>query len=184
VKDFSFLSAFLCIALLLICVAIIGCARSSDGASRIFDPSKGGLEGNWEYLVMNAFEAQFSGCTGDAAVLEGATFYQAQALAPMCLVAGRFEVLQVGDAFQVRSHEVTCSDGTPATVSGVGQIGDSLLGGQWESDSAQGIHAVQVFSGSAAGNTIAMNETRRSFSGALEGTCDITPPLTARVTVQ
>lgn len=183
-RDLSFFSAVLCVAVLLASIAVIGCAGSSESVGEILDPSKSGLEGNWEYLVMNAFEAQFSGCTGDAAVLEGATFYEAQALAPMCLVAGRFEVIQVGDAFQVRSHEVTCSDGTTATVSGVGQIGDSLLGGQWESDSAQGVHAVQVFSGSAAGHTIAMNETRRTFSGVLEGSCDLTPPLVATVTVQ
>lgn len=183
-KEFSTRSVLLCVVAVLSSIVVVGCADSNDDVGSLLDPEKSGLQGNWEYLVMNAYEARFSGCTGDAAVLEGATFYDAQGLAPMCLVAGTFEVRQVGDAFQIMSHDVTCSDGTPATVTGIGQIGDTFVGGQWDSSSAQGVSAVQVFSGSVIGNTIAMNETRRSFTGGLEGTCELTPPLIASVTVQ
>jgi len=164
------------------CLLLSGCAGSNDGA--VLDPLKSDLEGTWEYLVTNAFEATFTNCNGDAAVLEGATLYEGLSLAPICLTAVTFDVNQTGDAFDVPSHQVTCSDGATASMTGFGQIQDPDLGGQWESMSTQGVGAVQLFAGVIVGNTIELTESRRTFSGGFEGSCDLSPPLTAVVTGQ
>lgn len=150
----------------------------------MLDPEKGGLEGTWDYLVTNAFEATFTGCTGDATVLEGATLYEGLSLAPICLTAVTFDVNQTGDEFLLPPHQVTCSDGASAVMTGFGLIDDPDIGGQWESVSDQGVAAVQLFTGVIVGNTIELTESSRSFTGVFQGDCDFSPPLTALVTVQ
>ena len=145
---------------------------------------KGGLQGTWDYLVTNAFDATFTGCTADAAVLEGATFYEGLSLAPICTTAVTFDVSQTGDEFLLPPHQVICSDGASAVMTGFGLVNDSDIGGQWESVSDQGVAAVQLFTGVIVGNTIELTESSRSFSGDFQGGCDFSPPLTALVTVQ
>jgi hypothetical protein len=161
---------------------IAGCASHNDGD--VLEPAKSDLDGSWEYLVTNAYDARFSGCTGDASVLEGQTLYEGLALAPICLAAVTFEVSQAGALFELTPHEVTCSDGASATVGGSGEIHDPTIGGQWESTSSQGVAAVQEFTGTIVGQTIQLSEFRRTFSGAFAGACDLSPALTAVVTVQ
>jgi hypothetical protein len=163
------------------CLLLIGCAGSNDGD--VLDPSKNGLQGTWEYLVTNAFDARFTNCTGDAAVLEGATLYEGLSLAPICMVAVSFTANQTGDAFDVPPHTVTCSDGATASASGSGQVTDPDVGGQWESLSNQGVEAIQVFTGVISGNTIELSESSRTFSGTFQGSCEFSPALTAIVTV-
>ena len=165
----------------IVCLLLAGCAASHEG--NVLNPSTGDLQGTWEYLVTNAYDATFSGCTGDAVVLEGATLYEGLSLAPICLTAVTFDANQEGDAFDVPPHEVVCSDGASATVTGFGQIQNPGLGGQWESTSDLGVSAVQLFTGVIAGNTIQLTELRRTFSGGFEGGCDFSPPLTALITV-
>jgi hypothetical protein len=172
----------LSVALWVACLLLAGCAGSNDGDA--LDPIKGGLEGTWDYLVTNAFEATFTGCTGDATVLEGATLYEGLSLAPICMTAVTFDVNQTGDEFLLPPHQVTCSDGASAVMTGFGLIDDSEIGGQWESTSDQGVAAVQLFTGVIVGNTIELAESSRSFSGVFQGGCDFSPPLTALVTVQ
>ena len=168
--------------LVLICLFLAGCAGSNDGD--VLDPAKDGLQGTWDYLVTNAFEATFTGCTGDATVLEGATLYEGLSLAPICLTAVTFDVNQTGDEFLLPPHQVTCSDGASAVMTGFGLIDDPDIGGQWESVSDQGVAAVQLFTGVIVGNTIELTEFSRTFSGAFQGECGFAPPLTALVTVQ
>ncbi len=52
-------------------IAFAGCAGMNDGEA--LDPTTTSLQGTWEYLVINAYEAEFTGCTGDATVLERKT---------------------------------------------------------------------------------------------------------------
>ncbi len=163
-------------------IAFAGCAGMDDGEA--LDPTTTGLQGSWEYLVINAYEAEFTGCTGDATVLEGATFFEALSLAPICLAGVTLDANQDGDSFEVLSHRVTCSDGDEASVSALGAVTESGIGGQWDSASDLGVNAVQIFSGQITGNTIELTETRRIFDGDFQGACDIAPPLTAVVTVQ
>jgi hypothetical protein len=164
------------------CLLLAGCAGSNDGD--VLDPAKSELDGTWEYLVTNAYDATFTGCSGDAEVLEGRTLHEGKSVAPICLAAVSFEVSQTGEQFEVPPHPVTCSDGVGAAVSGSGSIVDPDLGGQWESMSDQGVGAVQLFTGVIVGNTIQLTETRRTFSGGFEGECDLSPPVTALVTVR
>lgn len=180
--DHPLLIARASVALWATCLLLAGCAGSNDGD--VLDPMKGGLEGTWEYLVTNAFDATFTGCTADAAVLEGATFYEGLSLAPICTTAVTFDVNQSGDEFLLPPHQVTCSDGASAVMTGFGLVNDSDIGGQWESVSDRGVAAVQLFTGVIVGNTIELTESSRSFSGAFQGGCDFSPPLTALVTVQ
>ena len=168
-------------ATLLICFLLTACAGSNDGD--VIDPAKSGLNGTWHYVVTNAFDATFSGCTGDAAVLEGETFHDGLALAPICRTAVTFDVNQVGETFQVPAYQVTCSDGASGSLSGFGQIADPDVGGQWDSASDSGVTATQIFSGTIAGDTIEVRESRRTFSGTFQGACDFSPELTAVVTV-
>lgn len=168
--------------LLLTIIGFAGCAGMNQGDG--LDPTSNGLEGTWEYLVTNAYEAEFTGCSGDATVLEGATFFEALALAPICLTGVTVAANQDGDSFEVLSHSVTCSDGAVAVVTASGVVTDSAIGGQWESTSDRGVSAVQVFSGQITGNTIELTETRRIFDGDFQGACDLTPPLTAVITVE
>jgi hypothetical protein len=158
-----------------------GCASSNNGD--VLDPQASGLDGTWEYLVVNAFDARFTGCTGDAAVLEGVTFFEGLSMAPICQTAVSFSVLQQGDVFQAPPHQATCSDGAVASVSGSGLISEPDLGGQWESASSSGVNSVHAFSGLIVGNTIQLQESRREFSGAFTGSCDFEPELSAIITV-
>jgi hypothetical protein len=135
-------------------------------------------------MVTNAYGAKFEDCTGDAAVLEGYVFAEALALAPMCLLAVKFHVDQVGDSFEVVPHGVDCSDGSTASATGSGlQVGGTDVMGEWTSVSSGGVSSSQSFSGSVMGNTIAMVETARAFSGSFEGSCTLSPPLKASITV-
>lgn len=177
-----FLSSKLCLVVSVASLALVGCSSSNDGD--LLSPAQSGLQGTWEYLVTNAYDARFSGCTGDAIVLEGATLVEGLSLAPICMTAVSFDVTQAGEEFQVPSYVVTCSDGATATVSGFGEISNPDLGGQWESVSSQGVEAVQAFTGVIVGNTIQLAEHRRTFGGAFGGACDFSPPLTALVTIQ
>jgi len=173
---------FPAIAAMVACVLCGGCAGTNEGDT--LDPSKSGLQGTWEYLVLNTYDATFTGCSGDATLLEGVTLYEGLALAPICQTAVQFPVNQAGSAFDAPPHQVTCSDGAQASVSGFGQIADPDLGGQWESVSDQGVTTIQVFSGVIAGSTIELSETRRTFAGNFQGSCDFSPPLDVIVTVQ
>lgn len=172
-----------CACLLVCCsiLALAGCAGLNDEG---LDPTTNGLQGTWEYLVTNAYEARFTGCTGDATVIEGATFFEAFSLAPVCLAGVVLAANQDGDSFQVMPHQVTCSDGAEASVSASGSVDGSGIGGQWESVSNGGVTAVQVFTGTIVGNTIELTETHRVFEGSFQGACDLSPALTALVTVE
>ena len=181
-QEFPSDSALLRAVLFVSVVAFAGCAQMNDGEA--LDPATNGLQGTWEYLVTNAYEAEFIGCTGDATVLEGATFFDALTLAPICLTGVTLDANQDGDSFEVLSHQVTCSDGADASVSGLGEVTELGIGGQWESVSDQGVSAVQIFSGQISGDTIELTETRRIFDGDFQGACDLAPPLTAVVTVR
>ena len=181
-QESSSYSALVRAMLFLPFVAFAGCAGMNDGEA--LDPTTNGLQGTWEYLVTNAYEAEFIGCTGDATVLEGATFFDALSLAPICLAGVTLDANQDGESFEVLSHQVTCSDGAEASVSALGEVTELGIGGQWESVSDQGVSAVQIFSGEISGDTIELTETRRIFDGDFQGVCDLAPPLTAIVTVR
>jgi hypothetical protein len=159
-----------------------GCAGSNDGD--VLNPANNDLNGTWDYLITNAFEARFVGCTGDATVLEGTKFIDGLSLAPICMNAVRFDVTQSGEAFDVPPHQGVCSLGSPASVTGSGFVQHRDLGGEWRSVSDDGVTAVQVFSGVIAGNTIELSESARTFSGDFNGGCSLSPPLTTLVTVQ
>ena len=171
-------------ACVFVCCSIFGLAGCADLNDEGLDPTTNDLQGTWEYLVTNAYEARFTGCTGDATVIEGATFFEAFSLAPVCLAGVVLAANQDGDSFQVMPHQVTCSDGAVASVSANGSVDGSGIGGQWESTSDEGVTAVQVFSGAIVGNLIELTETRRIFDGSFQGACDLSPPLTALVTVE
>ncbi len=166
----------------IVTLGLVGCAGHNQGD--VLDPSKNGLQGTWEYLVTNAYTAQFKDCTDAASVLEGATFYEGLSLAPICMTGVTFNVNQAGDEFDVPPHQVVCSDGAPASVSGSGLIADPQVGGQWESVSSTGVTAIQTFSGVIAGNTLQLSESSRTFKGSFAGSCEFEPPLTALVTVK
>ena len=170
-------------SLVVLCSIACGAGCTDSNRGEVLDPSNDGLAGTWEYLAMNAYEARFKNCTGDAAVLEGSTLYEGLAEAPICLTAVKFEAHQSGDAFDVPPHTVTCSDGASGTVSGAGLIADPSLGGEWESQSDRGVKSVQTFTGVINGNTIELAETHRTFSGSFSGGCDFSPPLSAVITV-
>ena len=84
--------------LLLTIIAFAGCAGMNDDDG--LDPTTNGLEGTWEYLVTNAYEAEFTGCSGDATVLEGATFFEGLSLAPICITGVTVAAIQDGDSFE------------------------------------------------------------------------------------
>ena len=184
-KNATIYPALMCLTVLLCGASSIGCSSSSAAGASPFDTSQtGALNGNWEYFVTNAYGATFENCTGDAAALEGYTFAEANALAPMCLQAVRFKVNQLDDSFHVVPHGVTCSDGISGSATGTGkQINATDIVGQWQSASSSGVVANQVFSGSLVGDTIAIVETARTFTGSFEGSCDLSPPLKAAITV-
>ena len=183
-KNTTLYPALICLTVLIFCASSIGCSSSSASPSPFGAAQTGALDGNWEYFVTNAYGATFENCTGDAAVLEGYTFSEASAFAPMCVLAVKFKVDQLDDSFQVVPHGVTCSDGASASVTGTGlQVNDSDIVGQWESASSSGVNASQVFSGSVVGDTISIVETARTFTGSFDGSCDLSPPLKAAITV-
>lgn len=172
----------LCLVALVSLSALAGCASTDIGNE--LGAGAGGVEGNWGYVITNASSATFTGCTGQAAVLEGVSYSAAAAIAPICGVAVEFDVTQADSDFQVVPHSVTCSDGSTASVAGLGQLIAAEVAGQWETASDQGVNAVQVFSGVVTGNLIRIIESRRTFSGAFDGACDLSPSLEATVYVE
>ena len=167
--------------MLAVLAALAGCSALNDDT---LDPSGGGLEGSWAYLATNAYDAVFTGCTGDAAVLEGLSFVEGMEVAPICAVAGSFDVVQDGDEFAVVPFDVICSDGWSGTIAGGGSHSGTTLAGSWESTSGSGVTGVQSFSGSITGGNVAeILENRRTFSGGFEGSCDLSPPLRATVRI-
>ena len=168
-------------ALLAICVAA-GCASLNN--DNLTNPLDAGLSGTWAYVVNNGYTSRYAGCTGDAQILEGLTFVDGMAVAPICLVSVYFEVLQEGSAFAVVPHTVDCSDGSSAVMSGIGTADETSLGGEWLSESEQGVVAAQEFSGSMTGSTILISETGRTFSGTFQGSCQLSPALRATIQVQ
>ena len=142
------------------------------------------LGGTWNYQIDNPDQATFVNCTGDAAVLEGRTWNEALALAPICHVGSSFQVTQNVGTLLVVPHNVTCSDGSTAVISGVGIVTSDSASGQWNGASDQNVNSTQNFDGSVAGNVVTLTEDARDFSGAFQGSCDISPALAATVTVQ
>lgn len=175
------------LAVLMSCV-VGGCAGSPHGESTTglglgSTLSDGTLSGTGYYLIENAYEAEFVNCTGQAAILEGRSFAEGYALAPICLAAGSFDVIQNGNTLSMLAHQVDCSDGGTAEVSGTADIGTDALSGSWASSSAGGVSASQSFSGTMSTNSIRILEHQRSFTGTFDGECGLTPPLSASLTL-
>ncbi|MCP3978857.1 MAG: hypothetical protein GY716_05935 [bacterium] len=170
----SFKIAALAVSALL----VAGCSQQNDGG--ILTDSSDGLAGTWDYLVTNAYEAVFTGCTGDAAVLEGKTFVEGMSAAPICIVSTRFDVQQSGDdGMTVVPHAVSCSDGSTADVSGQGVVAAGTVDGSWSSSSDGGVMSTQSFSATRLGDTLEIEETARSFAGSFSGSCSLSPALSA-----
>jgi len=164
-----------------------GCAgtpgNAAEGAGLGDGLTGDALGGTGYYLVQNAYEATFVGCTGKAAILEGHTFAEGYTMAPICQPSGTFDVTQNGHTLSMLTHQVDCSDGTSATVSGIADVEADGLSGSWDSNSAGGVTATQTFSGTMSVNSMEILESRRSFAGAFDGDCGIDPPLSATLTI-
>jgi len=154
---------------------------SPDGG--VISPELETLSGTWDYQIMNAYDARFVDCSGDAAVLEGKSFYEGFAVAPICTVPNSFDVVQDGAALEFMPGNVDCS-GSTAAVSGHGVVAENSLGGSWEVASADGVVAVHAFAGTMDGNVLAIRESGRSFAGSFQGACELQPPLEAAVTIR
>ncbi len=170
------------VAILALFVFSVGCAGSSE--SGLLDPVVESLAGTWQYTVMNADSATFTGCTEDAVALNGMSVSQAMLSgAPICAPASQFSVVEAEGLLSILPHEVSCSDGSTATVTGIGALNSSSVSGQWDSLSIGGVNALQSFSGSIVGNNIDVSENARTFAGTYRGTCEITPALSATVRI-
>lgn len=169
--------------LLLLTVALAGCAGSNDDVVPTFLNSElSDLSGTWDYEIQNAYDAIFTGCTGDAAMLEGRSFYEGLTVAPICVVPNSFEVVQDGDVLQVLPDSTYCG-GITASVTGSGALSETSLNGSLQVASASGA-TTHTYSGARSGRTVEIAEERHAFSGAFQGQCDLTPPLRATVTVR
>ena len=161
---------------LLVCAAAAGC--SSEDIIEQFIPLAN-VGGTWNYQIDNAAEAIFTTCTGDATVLEGSTWNEGLLLAPICHLDASFIVTQTLAVVVVVPHNVTCSDNSSALVTGGGLVTETTVQGQY-SASNQNVN----FAGTVSGSTITLTEDMRDFSGSFQGSCAISPPLSATVTIQ
>ncbi len=166
----------LALVAILVCAAAAGC-DSSDVIDQIVPLASVG--GTWNYQIDNADLATFTNCTGDATVLEGSTWNEGLLLAPICHFDSSFIVTQTLAAAVVVPHNVTCSDGSNALVSGAALVTETTVEGQSQSSAHQ-----QEFAGTVNGSTITRTEGSRDFSGTFQGSCDLVPPLSATVTIQ
>ncbi len=170
------------IAILALCAISVGCAGASE--SGLLDPVVESLAGTWQYTVMNSDSATFTSCTEDAVALNGMSISQAMLSgAPICAPASQFSVVEAEGLLSIVPHEVSCSDGSTATVTGVGALSSSSVSGQWDSLSIGGVNALQSFSGSIVGHNIDVSEDTRTFTGTYRGTCEISPALSATVRI-
>jgi len=154
-----------------------GCSSINDG--EVFSGSAASLEGTWQYLITNAYDSVFVGCTGDAAALEGLSFAEGMAAAPICVVSNTFEVTQSDDTLVVAPHQVSCGDGSSAQVTANVTLIEGSLAGLWMTASDAGVDAIQSFSASVMGEMLEFTESHRSFDGNFSGSCDLVPALTA-----
>ncbi len=173
------------LVLALSCLLTAACS-GTDVVEQFVDAALADVDGTWSYQIDNGDQATFDACTGDATILEGLTWNQAQAQGPLCHVDNSFEVTQSLAAMVMTPEDVGCggAGGTTATITGYGVVGENTVDGRWESSSSQNVDATQYFTGTVSGNTISLSENRRSYGGSFTGACDITPALAATVTIQ
>jgi len=175
------------LAVLSLTILVAGCTNADDNplVSDIGETVIPGndLSGTGYYLIGNAYEAEFVGCTGAAAVLEGLSYAEGYAVAPICVPSGSFSVTQTGNTLAIEEHEVACSDGAGAMISGVASLTESAFAGSWQSDSTAGQSTIQNFSGSLSTAVLEFEETTLTFGGTFDGACTISPPLRATLTI-
>ena len=165
------------VALVLV-LAVVGCS-SSDVLNLIIPD----LTGNWSYVMNNSDVATFSNCSGDLAFLEGRTYDEGMAVAPICAELGSFTVFQIQGTATINPTDITCSDGSTAFLAGTITLTDTMADGSWNTTNLLNTSS-QSFSGTISGNTIDLQESRLAFTNSLQGSCDLSPPLSSTVTVQ
>ncbi len=165
------------------CLIVLGARCAGSGGGEALVSTANGLAGNWSYLVTNAYDATFTDCTQDAAILENQTYYEGSGLAPLCTPASYFDVVQEDESFEIVPHSVNCTDGGAAMISGSGTVVNGNLSGEWRSVRAGGAESRGQFHGEVVGGHLVLVDAGREFHGDFEGGCSLSPGLSASVVV-
>lgn len=145
-------------------------------------PAPASVAGVWLGLEddRNPGEARLVGCSGALRSLERLL---AAGLGPECVAAEPARVVQSGTAFTILRSPVTCTDGTVRGRSGVGTVDRVTLQGQLDLIGDAKVRTL-FFTGTIDGNRVVLEKNRLEIETGLDGgSCLISPPLTAAVTV-
>ena len=161
-----------------------GCSSSGGG---VMDGPVADISGQWtNFERLNAGDATLTGCTGDAAMLNGSTIADLTGGGgPTCTTNDPFLVVQVGAIFTFTEVFVTCDDGTSITQDGGGTVTSlDTFEGTISTVHSLGVVTDHFLDGTVLSDTnLTLFEAHTEWSGGGNGQCDIDPPLATAVTV-
>jgi hypothetical protein len=166
-------------------VAIFSILHGCGGGDGIVTPpAPADVAGIWTVTYNNVGSAVFTGCTGDLEILNGVSV-ATLLVSVSCSFSGPLTVSQSGSSFTFERIDYLCDTGDYGFIGGGGSVnGNSLTGQLDEISQAFGVIRHYPFSGVMTGpTTISASVSRVSVSGAFEGQCMISPPLSISVEI-
>ena len=159
-------------------VLVVGCDTSDVIELLLPD-----VQGSWNAQVTNGDVATLTNCTGDLAALEGQTFDQATASDMFCTVSGTLDVLQIDENVFVNPQTTSCDSGSFALVSGIGNVNEMTVSGQFTGLADNSVLTTNSFTGTVSGNTLSVQQSMIEVSGDVAGSCGFTPQLNTTIQV-
>jgi len=139
------------------------------------------VAGFWNTVLENAGTAKFKKCSGDVKELEGLTVAGADTTSN-CTIPPT-QVTQFGNNFTFVSRTIFC-DGSRFVVGGGGTVFENSLSGQADTFIDEiNTFRTEFFEGEVSGNSITLSLDRAEWNGALNGKCDLSPPLVSSGTI-
>jgi hypothetical protein len=165
-------------ALVLVIAGLSLSCGGGSGGGGVTSVAPANVAGYWVSSgANNAGSAILNNCTGDFAVFNGMTVAGAVGTSN-CVNAAPPYTSQSGASFTLSPVNYSCDNGDYGSHAGGGTINGNALSGQWDTIStANGYAEISTFTAIASGTNLSVSESRLTASGAINGKCDITPPL-------
>lgn len=171
----------LCVAAALVVGLFSACGSSGggSGSSASIDVS-----GQWVATVLNPDVATVNGCNGDLTSFNGMTISDITAAGPVCTTSDDWIVDQVGDTISSRRQDFSCDNGVTYSVTGQGSVSEQAVQITLTGVFSNGITSLDPLVGiETAPGRLEFEESRFSLSGAITGSCFISPPLRQTVDI-
>ena len=160
-------------SVLLVVLSACGSSGGGSGSSASIDVS-----GEWIVTILNPDVATATGCNGDLTSLNGLTLSDITAAGPVCSTSDDMIVDQVGDTISSRRQDYSCDNGVTFSITGQGSVSGQAVEITLTGVASNGITSLDFFVGrETAPGRLELEESRFSLSGAVIGSCFVSPPL-------